>query len=230
MNKIKNYNPEKKIEFKYIIFDNDDSLEQRTYYSYYYPVIIPHGTYEIEENAFRFFGNNISKLVIPETVKIIPEKFLRDCSNLIEITIPLKHTQIIIGNKICINNSQHLKKSLELSTSISKINGMEVENTAFTIPSYITSIDNTFFNKWKIQSLSFESPFRENFDYSFVKEFRDLNQISIPFNETLVVFGNKIFKNQSHFDQLFLLPSSIQKINGNDVDRLTLGTLSYNIF
>ena len=46
----------------------------------------------------------------------------------------------------------------------------------------------------------------------------NLTNITIPLNETRVVYGNKIFNNQPHFNQSIYLPDSIKVINGNEVD------------
>ena len=48
-----------------------------------------------------------------------------------------------------------------------------------------------------------------------------LTNITIPLNETRVIYGNKIHNNKPHFDQSICLPSKIKVINGNEVEQLT---------
>ena len=45
--------------------------------------------------------------------------------------------------------------------------------------------------------------------------------ITISLNETRVIYGNKLFNNQPHFNQLFYLPENIKLINKNKVEKLT---------
>ena len=47
------------------------------------------------------------------------------------------------------------------------------------------------------------------------EECYELTNITIPLNETRVIYGNKIFNNQPHFNQSIYLPNSIKVINGN---------------
>ena len=56
---------------------------------------------------------------------------------------------------------------------------------------------------------------------------KDLINITIPLNETRVVYGNKIFNNQSHFNQSIYLPKYIEIINGNEVETTSLEIPSF---
>ena len=50
---------------------------------------------------------------------------------------------------------------------------------------------------------------------------RKLEKIDIDSDDSCVIFGNKIFKNNPYFEQAFYLPNSITKINDEKFDKLS---------
>ena len=103
MEEIRKENEGKLIEFKNVVFTEEDVEEVIEDDE---KIEIPEGVKEIDENAF--YGYDVVEIHIPQTVKIIPTKCLQFCDRLTNITIPLNETRIVCGNKI-FNYHQILK-------------------------------------------------------------------------------------------------------------------------
>ena len=64
-----------------------------------------------------------------------------------------------------------------------------------------------------------------------IEDCRYLTNITIPLNESQMIIGNKIFKNQSHFkgEEDIVLSNLIKIINGKEVDGSTITIPSHDI-
>ena len=84
---------------------------------------------------------NLKQLIIPENInKKLNYSFVKNCSQLTSIRIPLNETRVIYGNKI-FNNQPRFGESISLPNSIKKINDNFVHPLfEFSIPTFVTSI------------------------------------------------------------------------------------------
>ena len=220
VNHIKLSNKTKDIYFKDCIWSTEDSKEEETKGNIY--IEIPKEVKRIEENAFYQYGRNLKRITIPETIEQIPERCFRNCLQLTNISLPMNETRVVYGNRI-LNNQPHLDLSLIIPESIKIINGEEVHQIV-TLPTFITSLSEKCLNIWKyaVKEITFPSNMNDQFDYSVLNQMTGLTKISLPMNETRVVYGNKIFNNQEHFNVSIDLPSTIKMINRELVDTSSL--------
>ena len=217
--KLKEQNKNKEIEFKTLIFTKKDSKKFKENIKT-----------NNNNNNFGYYYNNYEyyyELKIPNEVKDIDFYALKFERRLRNIDLPLNATRVINGNQI-FNNQPHFGIPFCLPTSIEMINGKKVQPLRkLEIPSFVTSLQKNFFVSkgiWKndflqwLNELHIYSQNDDFIDYSFLKDLR-ISNITIPLNETRVVYGNQIFNNQPHFSVSIELPPSICIINGERVKK-----------
>ena len=133
--KIKEENKGKKIEFKRLVWTQEDSLQEKKkqnpndVWDVKIEINIPEGVKEIDENCFDDDDIKFSliQITIPTTVTSIPKNCLKYCYYLTNITLPLNQNQIICGNQIF--TTPHFDLFISLSTRIEVLNGKELNET-----------------------------------------------------------------------------------------------------
>ena len=180
-------------------------------------LIIPSYVTSLEETCL-FNCVDLKKLTIPSSISTIPKKCIYKCRNLTNITLPLNESQIIIGNKIFINDS-HLEQYIYLPSSLKAINGKKVEGSKIEIPTTVTSLDKKSFKGLRLLLKELIIPTTvQLIPKECFENCKELTNITLPLNESQIILGNKIFKNQPHLEQDIYLPDSIKIINGQEVD------------
>ena len=175
---IKKEHSGKVIEFKHIVFTKDNVFEEiknqnlDNHYNFKYTIEIPDGVKEINEDAFER-DYCIEEIHVPESVKIIPRKCFGNCRYLRKVVFAESLTKIphylliklsvleeitissqyeLHGDRLFIVNNNRLE-SIELPTTIKKINGKEIQLeqlTTFTIPSNVTKLNDYCFSYCRI--------------------------------------------------------------------------------
>ena len=248
MKTIQELNKTKPIEFKKIYccskdFKNVESeiikipegvkeIEKECFNNCYhrnYEVHIPSSITKFDEDCFK--SENIKEILFDTNIKDIPRDCLKNCCGLKRIKLPLNETRVIYGNKLY-NNQAHFDISIDLPKHVTKINDYEVEQlTSFTIPTFVTSIDDkcSFYWNYKLKELIILEYNDFILNTSFLTKLISLTNISIPLTETHVIYGNKIYNNQSHLKQEIYLPNSIKTINENEVEELSSFIIPSNV-
>ena len=107
-------------------------------------LVLPESLQEIKQEWFTNTPN-LQQIEIKGELTNIPLKSFEKCNKLTKIIVPLNETRVIYGNKI-FNNQQHFNQSFCLPSTIEFINEEEVQQlTSFTIPSFVTSLDDNCF-------------------------------------------------------------------------------------
>ena len=84
------------------------------------------------------------------------------------------------------------------------------------IPTTITSIDDYLYDyKYHLEQLTIPSTVK-TIPYHCFSKLTRLTNITIPLNDTEMVFCNKIV-NVKNLEEVYDLPNSIQVINGKDI-------------
>ena len=221
----KNYHKYKTVEFKKIDYTNADVYNEFRKNDYYgnFSITIPKEVKTISSNAFNQYGYKVMKISVENEFTQIPQNCFNCCSHLTSISIPLNKTRVIYGNKI-LNNKPCFDESIILPDSIKIINGNKVDFlTSLTIPSFVVLIGKQYLSKLRfhLKKLVIPDSINEKLDYSFIYSCSQLTSISLPLNETRVIYGNKIFNNLPCFSESIQLPNSIRKINDISVEPLT---------
>ena len=225
---IKQMNEGKNIEFKNVIWTQKDmeniykkndipeTKDGMLLLNYFKEITIPESVTKINENSF--IGYNFDKLILPSTLKILPQNVFEKCKKLTNISITLNKNQDIFGNRIF--NIHHLKEDIVFPSSIKIINGKEVKQlTSFRIPTTVTSIDkDCFLDNDKLKQLIIPDSVI-SIPQHCLTYLTELTNLSISLNERRIILGNKIFKNQPHLQQFVYLPSSVQIINGKEIQQ-----------
>ena len=152
---------------------------------------------------------------VPYGVKEIGDDCFYYCESLKEIIIPNTVTKI---GKSCFNKCSNLTK-IKLSDNISNINSETFNNCSqlkeITLPKYLETIDKFIFNEWtNLTTIHFGT--LEN-----MKEVWKLNHLKtikeITIGNEWKYEGDRLFRNKDGVLSSFILPTTIQKINGQNV-------------
>ena len=188
-------------------------------------IIIPTTVTSLDEDCF-YFCFELKELTIPSTVKIIPKKCIEKCYKLTNVTLPLNENQMIIGNKIF--NVLHLDQSYILPSSLKIINENEVNLSLFIIPSSVTSIDKKCFIKcFEIEQLVIpqtviDIPFNALMILPKLQELILESKKFTVFQEKLLYVDNECLKSIE-------LPTSIKKVNNQEVKSMETFTIPSNV-
>ena len=217
----------KENEYKRIIWTLDDTKKEyekqnpNDDWNFDFKLSIPEGVNEIDEDCFD--DSKLHELIIPTTVKIIPKKCIENCWRLTNITISLNENQIIIGNKIF--NTPHLDQVIYLTDRIKIINGNEVDGSKMEIPTIVTSIDEECFHGCEElkQVIIPETVKFIPFDALF--KLHMLEELTTVSNEYKLI-GDRIFYVVDNCIYSVILPSTIKKVNGKEIELKQLETFT----
>ena len=162
----------------------------------------------------------LTSLTITSNVKQMPKDCLVNLTELMYLNISMNDDTIIYGNTLY-NKGNHLKEYLLLPDSVEYINDEEL-NDSIIIPSSVTSLEKDCFknNVMFMNYLSLPATI-ESIPKECIEKCVCLSKLSIPLNETRVIYGNKLFNNRRHFGQSFNLPTTLDYINNQKVYPLT---------
>ena len=222
----------KNTDFKNLAFTYNDQREWRQMNKHLRKnelddddVSVPEPVKEISEKAFNTFG--IRSIHLPQSITSIHPKSIYRCYNLTNLTIPLDETRVLFGNKI-FNNQPHFNQSIFLPSTLSVINGKQVEQlTSFTIPSYVTSIDEEcFYGCYFVKEISIPSTIHSIPRKCFLQCF-GLEKLTV--SSEFIIEGNRLFKEENGCLYSIHLPSNIKFINDKTVDPLKSFTIPSNV-
>ena len=215
---IQKENPGKEIEHKELVWKrkdtNNEYNEQSKKHCYFggyqnnffneqdwdFRIRIPNGVQKLDKDAFKNHIFHINEIHIPTSVTSIPKKCMNNCHNLTRLTFPLTDKEMICSNRIYKNTST-LTPVVYLPTSLILINGKEVDGSSFKIPTTITCIDENSFRKTRNHFVYLEIPESVvSISIDAIENCYNLTSIKLPLNETRVIFGNKLFNNNPHFN------------------------------
>ena len=190
---------------------------------YKHDFILPDEIVEIDKECFANYAN-IKSIIIPTTVIKIGDGCFTNCKTIESITIP--QSIVVMGENIFNGCSSLTEVKLpELMTELpdkylSHLGALK----RIILPETITRIGNKcFFNCKSLEEIEIPKSV-EIIESDCFYGCSKLTHITLELNEKRVVYGNKIFNNQVDFDMLYL-PSSIKKINENEVEQLTSMTI-----
>ena len=185
--------------------------------------VVPSFVTSLEEHCF-FRCRKLEELVIPETVKEVTRNVIQHLY-LTSLTIP--SWMKVYGNKI-MNDKKDFKEVMVFDRNTMKqINGKEIEDlTKLELPSDVTSFSFNFeYDCGTLKEIIIPESFKDIPKDMFKKYCHRITQLSIPLNETRVIYGNKLMNNLPCFGISIQLPSSVQMINGMEVEKLTSFTV-----
>ena len=211
---IKKENEGKDIKFKNIIWtakDTEIQINDQFEQVLQFPSIVK----EIEKDSLIKFSCNINKIIIPESVKIIPKECMRKMRTCTSITIPLNYSHMIIGNKIFTTKNGHFDLYIYSENWIKEINDKKVERlTSLTIPTSITSFDETCFpNSFSLEQLVIPESIKSIPFKSFAKMMW-LEDLTVPSHYKL--HGNKLFYENDNCLHSIDLPTTLKRLNGKE--------------
>ena len=191
-----------------ILFINGKQINNMT-------IEIPSSMTTIDWNYLISLNNSLAEISIPSTIKNIPNGCFIDSRYLTKLTLPLKDSQIICGNKIF--SVPHFKQEYFLPKSLEIINGKKVNRELVEIPTSVTSLDEKCFNSYNyLKQITIPSTVNE-IPKTIFHDCDQLSNITLPLNENQIIFGNKIF-NEKDFIEDIPLSTNVKIINNKEVN------------
>ena len=208
--------------FKKVIWCKEDT--KREYDKHWGKVEIPAIVNGYTEDCFDW---DLKEITFLSPISENEKRCLEKCWQLESINLPLVENHFVWGNKI-FYNKQQLKQIIYLPDSVQFINDEEIEPLkTFEIPTTVTSLDEDCF--YGCDDLKHIIIPETVIDIPFNTFYRlpSLKRLTTPTH--FEAFGNRVVYVNNNCLYSFELPSSIKKVNDEDIEDIDCYVLPTNV-